>query len=133
LVIALFYGLSSLVAAQSGPSNLKPTVILISIDGFRYDYPEKARTPNLHRLISGGVRADGLIPQFPTLTFPNHYSMVTGLVPAHNGIVANTMSDPALNSLFKMTDRAQVADAAAPVPDMRALKVKTPRAIKTAR
>jgi len=100
-----------LVAQSNSPANLKPTVILISIDGFRFDYPEKAETPNLHSVIASGVRADGLIPQFPTLTFPNHYAIVTGLLPAHNGIVANTMYDPALHALFKMTDHAQVTDS----------------------
>src|SRR5205807_2484886 len=53
----------------AGARPSKSTVILISIDGFRYDYPEKVATPNLHRLIRRGARAAGLIPQFPTLTF----------------------------------------------------------------
>jgi predicted AlkP superfamily pyrophosphatase or phosphodiesterase len=100
------------VRASVGVKQLQPAVILISIDGFRYDYPEKAATPNLHRMIHGGARAAGLIPQFPTLTFPNHYAMVTGLTPAHNGIVSNTMLDPRRHAMFKLSDRAEVNDSA---------------------
>jgi predicted AlkP superfamily pyrophosphatase or phosphodiesterase len=91
--------------------DLQPTVILISIDGFRYDYFEKAPTPNLHSLIARGVRARYMVPSFPTKTFPNHYTIVTGLYPAHNGIVANNMWDDGLHATFKMSDRKQVQDA----------------------
>jgi predicted AlkP superfamily pyrophosphatase or phosphodiesterase len=90
---------------------LKPTVILISIDGFRYDYFGKAPTPNLDSLIARGVRARYMVPSFPTKTFPNHYTLVTGLYPAHHGIVANTMWDDDLRANFKMSDRKQVRDA----------------------
>ena len=59
-----------------------PVVILISSDGFRFGYQFKAPTPNIRRLIQDGTEAEsGLIPVFPTLTFPNHYSIVTGLYP----------------------------------------------------
>lgn len=71
----------------------KPTIILISIDGFRWDYPEKAHTPNLDFLIQTGVRAKRMIPVFPTKTFPNHYTIVTGLYPDHHGIIANNIYD----------------------------------------
>ena len=91
--------------------DLKPTVILISIDGFRYDYFGKAPTPNLDSLIARGVRARYMVPSFPTKTFPNHYTIVTGLYPAHHGIVANTMWDDDLHATFKMSDRKQVQDA----------------------
>ena len=91
--------------------DLKPTVILISIDGFRYDYFGKAPTPNLNSLIARGVRARYMVPSFPTKTFPNHYTLVTGLYPAHHGIVANTMWDDDLHATFKMSERKQVQDA----------------------
>jgi predicted AlkP superfamily pyrophosphatase or phosphodiesterase len=91
--------------------HLQPTVILISIDGFRYDYFGKAPTPSLDSLIARGVRARYMIPSFPTKTFPNHYTIVTGLYPAHHGIVANNMWDDALHATFKMADRKQVQDA----------------------
>jgi predicted AlkP superfamily pyrophosphatase or phosphodiesterase len=81
-------------------TDLRPTVILISIDGFRYDYLEKYRAPHLQHLAATGVRAAALLPCFPTYTFPNHYSIVTGLYPAHHGIVANEIYDPGFDSTF---------------------------------
>src|ERR1043165_653636 len=77
--------------------DLKPTVILISIDGFRYDYFGKTPSPNLDSLINRGVRARYMQPSFPSKTFPNHYTIVTGLYPAHHGIIANTMWDDTLH------------------------------------
>lgn len=91
-------------------SDLKPTVILISIDGFRYDYFGKAPTPHLDALIARGVRASYMVPSFPTKTFPNHYTIVTGLYPAHHGIIANNMWDDSLHAMFKMSYRDQVRD-----------------------
>jgi predicted AlkP superfamily pyrophosphatase or phosphodiesterase len=71
-------------------------VILISLDGFRVDYLDRHETPVLDRLASKGVRAQWLIPSFPTLTYPNHYAMLTGRYPDHDGIVDNYMDDPAI-------------------------------------
>src|SRR4030095_1928723 len=62
----------------------KPYVILISIDGFRYDSPEKHGAKNLRALAKQGVRAEAMIPSYPSLTFPNHYTIVTGLYPSHH-------------------------------------------------
>lgn len=67
----------------------KPYVVMISIDGFRWDYLDKFPAPAMNRLADAGVQAERLLPVFPTLTFPNHYSLVTGLYPANHGIVAN--------------------------------------------
>jgi predicted AlkP superfamily pyrophosphatase or phosphodiesterase len=89
---------------------LQPTVILIGLDGFRNDYMDKADTPSLHRLAAHGARAQGLIPVFPSKTFPNFYSIATGLYPENNGIVGNTMFDPELQANFRMSDRAAVED-----------------------
>lgn len=74
------------------------TVVLVSIDGFRYDYLNRAdvQAPTLRMLASAGVRAERLIPVFPTKTFPNHYSLVTGLYPEQHGVVGNSMRDPAM-------------------------------------
>lgn len=88
------------------------TVILISIDGLRWDYPEKADTPNIDYLIEHGVRAKSLIPCFPTKTFPNHYSIVTGLYPQNHGIIANNMYDPERNEYFRLSLREAVRDPA---------------------
>lgn len=84
---------------DSGPV-FQPTVILISFDGFRWDYMNRTSTPNLDYLVTNGVKADALIPVFPTHTFPNHYTIVTGLYPENHGIVANTMYDPEFGEWF---------------------------------
>ena len=91
-------------------SRLEPTVLLISLDGFRWDYLEKAHTPNLDRLVNTGVKARALIPVFPTKTFPNHYSIATGLYPENHGIIANTMYDPVVDDTFALSLRAAVSD-----------------------
>jgi predicted AlkP superfamily pyrophosphatase or phosphodiesterase len=85
-------------------------VILISFDGFRWDYPDREVSPHLSALAARGVRADGLIPSFPTKTFPNHYTLVTGLVPDHHGMVANAMWDPVFEARFSMSNRDEVQD-----------------------
>ena len=92
------------VATQAGDS-----VLLVSLDGFRADYLDLGITPNLSRVAREGVRARWMTPSYPTLTFPNHYSMVTGLVPDHHGIVHNTMRDAAFGG-FKLSDRKAVGD-----------------------
>ncbi|KAL7091756.1 hypothetical protein ACP275_12G123800 [Erythranthe tilingii] len=80
-----------------------PVVLLVSLDGFRFGYQFKTDTPNIDRLIKNGTEAElGLIPVFPTLTFPNHYSIVTGLYPAHHGIVNNFFTDPQTGDFFTM-------------------------------
>lgn len=73
-----------------------PLVILISIDAYRADYFDRGLTPNIAALAARGVRAESMRPAFPSLTFPNHYSLVTGLYPDHHGIVNNNMEDPAM-------------------------------------
>ena len=69
-----------------------PVTILVSIDGFRADYLDRGITPRLSALATGGVRAP-MTPAFPSKTFPNHWTLVTGLTPDHHGIVANNMED----------------------------------------
>jgi predicted AlkP superfamily pyrophosphatase or phosphodiesterase len=68
-------------------------VVILSLDGFRWDYPELVKTPNLDAIAKNGVKAEGLIPCYPTKTFPNHYSMATGLHPNNHGIVCNRFFD----------------------------------------
>jgi predicted AlkP superfamily pyrophosphatase or phosphodiesterase len=80
-----------------------PILILISFDGFRWDYIDRGETPHLKALAARGVRAKGLIPSFPSFTFPNHYTIATGLYPEHHGIIANTMEDPGWPARFSMT------------------------------
>ncbi|GAB2219674.1 hypothetical protein Droror1_Dr00007311 [Drosera rotundifolia] len=81
----------------------RPMVILVSSDGFRFGYQYKTATPNIDRLIVNGTEAElGLIPVFPTLTFPNHYSIVTGLYPSYHGIINNHFVDPYSGDAFTM-------------------------------
>ncbi len=87
-------------AAQSG----RPILILISIDGWRWDYLDRFRPPALTSLAARGVTAEGLIPSFPSKTFPNHYTIVTGVHPNRHGIVSNSMRDPALPGAFALHD-----------------------------
>jgi predicted AlkP superfamily pyrophosphatase or phosphodiesterase len=88
----------------------KPYVLLISLDGFRYDYAERDHATNLLALGKSGVTAKALLPSFPTTTFPNHYTIVTGLYPAHHGIVDNSFWDPARNAGFKSSDSASTIE-----------------------
>lgn len=81
--------------------------ILISIDGFRSDYLNRGASPTLSRLAHEGVRAAAMHPSFPSLTFPNHYTIVTGLRPDHHGVVNNQMEDPNHPGIvFTLRDRA---------------------------
>ena len=85
-------------------------LILISIDGFRADYLDRLRPPTLSKLAAAGVQADGLIPQFPSKTFPNHYTIVTGLTLVHHGIISNNMRAADIPGEFAMGNRDVLAD-----------------------
>jgi len=100
-----------LLAGCAQPDRIPPTVILVSLDGFRWDYIDRPVAPTLQAIARRGVRADGLIPVFPSKTFPNHYSIVTGLYPEHHGLVANNMYDPADDSWYGLGDREAVGDS----------------------
>lgn len=93
-------------------TDLKPPVLLISIDGFRWDYLPRAKAPNLKSLAGNGVQAEALVPSFPTKTFPNHYTIVTGLYPPHHGIIANNMWDDRIGKKFTTENREQVQNPA---------------------
>lgn len=96
-------------ARAPAPADPAETVLLVSIDGFRASALDPQTTPQLARIAAEGVRAAGMIPSYPSLTFPNHYSIVTGLRPDHHGIVHNTMRDPELGG-FKLSDRKAVGE-----------------------
>lgn len=72
----------------------KPYVVLVSLDGFRWDYVNRGITPNLQKMIDGGVHALSLRAAFPTKTFPNHVTLVTGMYPQNHGIIGNSFPDP---------------------------------------
>lgn len=98
---------------ESESPPIENTVILISIDGMRAHYIEWFDTPNLDRLIAEGAHADqGMKPVYPIKTFPNHYSIVTGLYPANHGIVSNNMYDPNMDARFAISDRDAVESEA---------------------
>lgn len=95
-------GCSTLLPHAPSPAH---TVLLVSIDGYRADYLQRHLSPTLEALADDGVRAPYMTPSFPSLTFPNHYSMVTGQVPDHHGVVNNTMRDATLGR-FSMSSAA---------------------------
>jgi len=85
-----------------------PYVVLVSLDGFRYDYMDIFETPNLHRISAAGVRSQGLIPIYPVKTFPNHYSIATGMYADTHGLVGNRFYEPEFGTYFAITDRMEV-------------------------
>lgn len=104
LVAGLVLGCASLQPTETEP----PTLVLVAVDGFRWDFRERGETPNLDRLVEAGVSAGKLIPVFPTKTFPNHYSIATGLYAEHHGLVANNIYDPASGATFALGNREEV-------------------------
>jgi predicted AlkP superfamily pyrophosphatase or phosphodiesterase len=95
---------------NSAAARNAPYVVLISFDAFRADYLDSLQPPNFVRMMQHGAHAKGLIPIFPSKTFPNHYSIVTGLYAEHHGIVANSFYDPARHAGFKLADSNAVRD-----------------------
>ena len=100
LLLVHFFGL--FIFSQKPIRDLKPTVILIALDGFRPDYLDKYQPTNLNKLAKNGVRAKWLIPSFPTKTFPNHYTVATGLYPDNHGIIENNMYDRNFDAEFHL-------------------------------
>ena len=105
----LIAGLTAGCAGRQAVLPPEPILILVSLDGFRWDYMDIVETPHLRQLAASGVRAEGLIPVFPSKTFPSHYSLVTGLHPGRHGILSNNMYDPELGE-FHLSDRDAVED-----------------------
>lgn len=89
-----------------------PYVVMVSLDGFRWDYDSIYGTPVLDDIADKGVMAVRLIPSFPTKTFPNHYSIATGLYPDHHGLVNNSFYAPDLDLVYRIGDRAMVSNGA---------------------
>jgi predicted AlkP superfamily pyrophosphatase or phosphodiesterase len=96
---------------NSAAQQAKHYVVLVSLDGFRYDYAQKYSAKNLLAMAHRGASApDGMIPSYPSVTFPNHYTIVTGLYPEHHGIVANSFYDPERKESFAYTDPKSETD-----------------------
>ncbi|MBK7731839.1 MAG: alkaline phosphatase family protein [Bacteroidales bacterium] len=90
----------------------KPYVVMVSLDAFRWDYDSIYGTPVLDDIARKGVTATRLIPSFPTKTFPNHYTIATGLYPDHHGLVNNSFYAPDLDLVYRIGDRAMVSNGA---------------------
>ena len=95
----------------NSPENLnKPYVIMISTDAFRYDYVQKYNAENLHQLSQNGVAAKAMLPSFPSITFPNHWSLITGLYPAHHGLIDNYFYDYQRKEFYAMSNKENAED-----------------------
>ena len=95
---------------NSKETQTKPYVILISADGFRYDYAKKYNARNLLKLAKNGVEAKAMIPSFPSITFPNHWSLMTGLYPAHHGLIDNFFYDYKRKEFYAMSKKENAED-----------------------
>ncbi|MEZ4585828.1 MAG: alkaline phosphatase family protein [Gemmatimonadales bacterium] len=108
-VCGVLVAIAACAAPRGTTPERDPLVVLIGVDGFRADYLERPAAATFRSLAERGVRAEKLVPVFPTKTFPNFYTIATGLYPTHHGIVANTMRDSVLGS-FTLSNRAAVED-----------------------
>jgi alkaline phosphatase D len=113
--ICLAQNVSPVITVDHGPNAVqqlsKPYVILVSLDGFRYDYAKRYHADHLLALAARGASApEGMLPSYPSITFPNHYTIVTGLYPEHHGIVANNFFDPVRKETYSYHDPKTVGD-----------------------
>jgi predicted AlkP superfamily pyrophosphatase or phosphodiesterase len=109
----LFTGLAAGCGAPLGqalPGDEDPIVIMVSLDGMHPDFLDRAPTPTFDGIARDGVRAEGLTPVYPSKTFPNHYSIATGLYAERHGLVDNSFWDPALQAMYRLSDRDAVQD-----------------------
>lgn len=88
-----------------------PYLVLVSFDGFRWDYANRDITPNLERMKQEGVSALSLQPVFPSKTFPSHYSIISGLFPENHGIIYNNFLNPATGERYKVGDSSSVRNS----------------------
>lgn len=95
---------------SNGTALFAPTTIIISLDGFRADFLNRGLTPRLNALVREGVSPLYMLPSFPSVTFPNHYTLATGLYPESHGVVGNTFWDPTLQAEFFYTDPERSMD-----------------------
>ncbi|MBT8305299.1 MAG: ectonucleotide pyrophosphatase/phosphodiesterase, partial [Maribacter sp.] len=100
----------SMLTSNSKASLEKPYLILVSLDGFRWDYVERFNPPHLSNFIKDGTKAESLIPSFPSKTFPNHYTIATGMYPDGHGILGNTFYSHKKNLTYTIGKRKMVED-----------------------
>jgi ectonucleotide pyrophosphatase/phosphodiesterase family member 4 len=109
-MITRFYIIFLFVLSHSAFTQEKTQVLLISFDGFRHDYVEKFNAPNFKTFIKNGTSARSLVPSFPSKTFPNHYSIITGLYPGHHGLISNSFYDSKKGVEYGIRNRKMVED-----------------------
>lgn len=102
IAIISFFGFFHAASAQCDSAQ---TTVILSLDGFRWDYPQKTSTPTLDLIAREGVKAVSLIPSFPSKTFPNHYTIATGLVPDHHGLVNNSFFDRRMDKSYAIVNK----------------------------
>lgn len=95
---------------SNGTALFGPTTLIISLDGFRADFLTRGLTPRLNAMVKEGVSPKHMLPSFPSLTFPNHYTLATGMYPEAHGIVGNTFWAPEFNGEFYYTDKDRSLD-----------------------
>ncbi len=115
LTLLILVGLNSCKDSKEGTPDgnegtLDTYVLVVSFDGFRWDYSDLYETPNFDLLAQSGVKAEHLISSFPTKTFPNHYTLATGLYPDHHGIINNSFYAPEFDGIYRIGDRDMVTD-----------------------
>ncbi|WP_373494404.1 ectonucleotide pyrophosphatase/phosphodiesterase [Aquiflexum sp.] len=108
-ILAIFIFLV-LVNTQAFSQEKEQYVIMISLDGFRHDYVERFQPENLLKFIKTGTSAKALIPSFPSKTFPNHYTIATGMKPENHGLVNNSFYEPEKDLVYSMGNRDIVED-----------------------
>ena len=106
----MFSSLGSAYAGAHGGADNDKYVVMLSLDGFRYDYLDKYDAPNLEKIVASGITSKGLIPGFPSSTFPNHYSIVTGLYPGNHGLIGNNFYHRERGQKYAMKNAQTVTD-----------------------
>jgi ectonucleotide pyrophosphatase/phosphodiesterase family protein 5 len=110
--VAFLFLLTSLILTAITPPatahkhSSNPLLLVVSFDGFRWDYLNMHQLPNFNYLKSFGAHADLTQSEFVTLTFPNHWSLATGMHPETHGVISNQMYDPTLKRTFSSGDRS---------------------------
>lgn len=111
LLVSFLFLVSCKITMTTLQKPEKNYVLMVSFDGFRYDYPERFNLPNFKNLQQKSSYAKGVISSFPSKTFPNHYSIVTGMYAGNHGIVDNKFYAPSEQKIYSIPDRTAVQNA----------------------
>ena len=109
-IFLIFFAYLFLSSSCNTNKKLDPYVLLISFDGFRAEYLDWYSTPHMDEFLKKGVRSEGLIPVFVSKTFPNHYSIATGLYVENHGLIGNHFYDSKFDDYYTLSDREKVED-----------------------